>query len=85
MAQFGSDDCLMIPSVGPFYGTMMDQAKVLRELDFPTAMVLPTRDMVTSAGIVEGIRRFVDSMGKPVVLYLKHEGYIEVKEAAKLM
>ena len=85
MPQFGSDDCLMIPSVGPFYGTMMDQAKVLRELDFPTAMVLPTRDMVTSAGIVEGIRRFVDSMGKPVVLYLKHEGYIEVKDAAKLM
>ena len=85
IAQFGSDDCLMIPSVGPFYGTMMDQAKVLRELDFPTAMVLPTRDMVTSAGIVEGIQRFVDSMGKPVVLYLKHEEYIEVKDAAKLM
>ena len=85
LVQLSADDCLMIPSVGPLFGTMMDQARVLRRYDFPTAMVLPTRDMVTSAGVSEGIRRFVDLIGKPAVLYIKYEGYIDVQNAAKLM
>ena len=63
MTEFSSDDSLMIPSVGPFYGAMMDQAKILQQYDFPTVMILPTRDMTTSVGIANGIRRFVDYFG----------------------
>ena len=63
MTEFSSADSLMIPSVGPLYGAMMDQAKILQQFDFPTAMILPTRDMTTSVGIANGIRRFVDYFG----------------------
>ena len=85
MTQLDADDCLMIPSVGPFFGTMMDQAKILRKYEFPTVMILPTRDMTTSIGIANGIRRFVDYLGKPVVLYIKNEDFIETIEVKKLM
>lgn len=85
MTEFSSVDSLMIPSVGPFYGAMMDQAKILKQYDFPTVMILPTRDMTTSVGIANGIRRFVDYFGKPVVLYIKNDGYIGINEASTLM
>ena len=85
MTEFSSADSLMIPSVGPFYGAMMDQAKILKHYDFPTVMILPYRDMTTSIGIANGIRRFVDYFGKPVVLYIKNDGYIGINEASTLM
>ena len=79
------DNSLVIPSVGPGFGTMMDQAAVLREFDFPTAMILPTRDVVTSDGVVTAVQRFVEASGKPAVLYIKHEGYIDVEAVKPLM
>src|SRR5580658_33072 len=41
---------LVIPSVGPAYGTMMEQARVLRHWKFPTAMVLPQQGITTAEG-----------------------------------
>src|SRR5436189_5151290 len=41
LAQAASDKTLVIPSAGPAFGTMMDQAKVIRRHRFPTVMVLP--------------------------------------------
>ena len=41
LADAADADTLIIPSVGPAYGLMMDQAKLLRERQFPTAMILP--------------------------------------------
>ena len=77
-------DTWVIPSVGPAYGTMMDQADVLREFDFPTVMVLPHRDLATPAGIATGVRQFVERAGLPIVLYIKHEGWIDVPSVKKL-
>lgn len=74
----------VIPSVGPDYGKMMDQAAVLRDLDFPTAMVLPLSFPATPAGVEAGIRRFAAAYGKPVILYIKNQGYIEPEGAARL-
>ena len=85
LSEIAADQTLVIPSVGPFYGTMMDQAEILRDYEFPTAMVLPTRDMITSAGVAAGVRRFADSLGRPAVLYIKNDGYIDVSDAAGLM
>ncbi len=77
-------DNLIIPSVGPAYGTMLDQAPILRSFPFPTAMVLPQREIATSAGAATGIRRFAEAYGKPVVVYLKHEGYLDVPDVQRL-
>ncbi|MCA9025770.1 MAG: dihydrodipicolinate synthase family protein [Planctomycetaceae bacterium] len=85
LSDAADDDTLMIPSVGPAYGTMIDQAAVLRDFDFPTAMILPQRDVCTAAGIATGVRKFVDAYGRPAVLYIKHDGFIDVGSVKRLM
>lgn len=85
MTDLAGDNTLMIPSVGPAYGTMMDQAAILREFNFPTAMILPTRDVVTSSGVASAVRHFVEKTSKPAVLYIKNDGFIEVDAVRKLM
>ena len=75
---------LIIPSVGPAYGTMMDQADVLAEFDFPTVMILPQRDISDAAGLASGIRRFAEKYAKPVVLYLKHDRWLPPKTVRKM-
>lgn len=75
---------LMIPSVGPGYGLMQDQAMILRDFQFPTAMVLPQKEISTSDGIATGVRRFVETYGRPAVLYIKHDAYIDVGAVKRL-
>ncbi|MFO0914544.1 MAG: dihydrodipicolinate synthase family protein [Pirellulales bacterium] len=75
----------VIPSAGPAYGTLIDQARVLRDFpSFPTVMVLPQREIADSAGIATGIARFAEACGRPIVLYLKHDRWLDVAHAAKL-
>jgi dihydrodipicolinate synthase/N-acetylneuraminate lyase len=78
-------DTLVVPSVGPAYGTMMDQADVLKGTAYPTVMVLPTKAVMTEAGLMTGFRRFVEAINRPAVLYIKEEGYISPEGAAELV
>jgi dihydrodipicolinate synthase/N-acetylneuraminate lyase len=71
-----SPQTTVIPSVGPTYGLMMDHAEVLADFDFPTAMILPQRDITDWQGIVRGIRSFAEKYGKPLVLYLKFANWL---------
>jgi dihydrodipicolinate synthase/N-acetylneuraminate lyase len=84
LAEAAGPHTLVIPSVGPAYGTMMDQAKILRRHKFPTAMVLPQQGVTTSQGVVNGVRRFVEAAGIPALLYIKHDGFIDVDDVAEL-
>ena len=84
IARLAGDDTLVIPSVAPTFGTMMDQAKILRRHKFPTVMVLPLVGSTTSRGVEAGIRKFVDAAGVPALLYIKNDGYIEVEDVVKL-
>jgi dihydrodipicolinate synthase/N-acetylneuraminate lyase len=85
LAQWAGTADLVIPSVGPAYGTLMDQAPILRERAFPTAMVLPATMAATPAGIMTGIQRFVDNFGRPIVLYIKSETYLAPADIAALV
>jgi len=78
------DDTWVIPSVGPDYGKLMDQLAVLKGRDFPTVMVLPLAFPPTGDGIVTGIRRFAESLGKPVVVYIKADNYLSPTQVALL-
>ena len=78
-------DTLVIPSVGPAYGLMMDQADIIRSTEFPTVMVLPTKAVMTEPGLMTGFRKFVEAINRPAVLYIKEEGYISPEGAAELM
>ena len=66
----------IVPSVGPTYGIMMDQAEILKDYDFPTVMILPQKEIADEAGIATGVRHFVEQYGKPIVLYLKHDRWL---------
>src|SRR5687768_17392544 len=74
LAQAAGERTLVIPSVGPAFGTMMAQAAVLRRHKFPTAMVLPQVGITTSEGVAAGIEQFADAAGVPALLYGKHDG-----------
>ena len=63
ISEAAGDDTVIVPSVGPAYGTAMDQAEVLRDFQFGTTMLLPTRDAVDDCGIANGARRIADSIG----------------------
>src|SRR5207244_4675965 len=84
LESLAANDTLVIPSVAATFGSMMDQAKIVRKHKFPTVMVLPLQGAVTSKGVEAGIRRFVEAAGIPALLYLKNDGYIEVEEVRKL-
>jgi dihydrodipicolinate synthase/N-acetylneuraminate lyase len=74
----------VLPSVGPDYGGMMDQLPVIKELEFPTAMVLPIQFPATPAGIATGVGRFSEKLGKPVIVYIKTENYLSVDQLSSL-
>ncbi len=79
------DDTLVIPSVGPMYGTMMDQAALLRERAFPAAMVLPTTFPATVSGIQTAVRHFVETSEVRAVIYIKDPHYITPEAVKELV
>lgn len=84
LAGTAGDKSLVIPSVGPAFGLMMDQAKILKRFQFPTVMVLPQQGITTSAGVATGVRRFAEAAGVPALLYIKHDGFIEPEDVAAI-
>lgn len=77
-------DTTVVPSFGPSFGIATDQISILQEFDFGTAMLLPSRDIVDSAGIATGIRKLSEMYGKPLVVYLKHDRWLAPAEIASL-
>jgi dihydrodipicolinate synthase/N-acetylneuraminate lyase len=84
LAEAAAATTWVIPSVGPDFGRMMDQAAVLRTRAFPTAMVLPQTFPSTVAGAEAGLRRFARAFGRPIILYLKAEGYLDAGAVKRL-
>jgi len=82
--QEAGDDTWVIPSVGPDYGKLMDQLAVLKGRDSPTVMILPLGFPATGDGLTTGIRRFAEAFGKPVIVYIKSDGYLEPLQVAAL-
>jgi dihydrodipicolinate synthase/N-acetylneuraminate lyase len=76
LAELSDDSTAVVPSIGPAYGAMMDQVDVLADFDFPTAMVLPQRDIADDAGIATGIRHASERLGRPLVVYIKFDSWL---------
>jgi dihydrodipicolinate synthase/N-acetylneuraminate lyase len=85
LREIAPEDIWMVPSVGPMYGTAMDQAAMLKDHEFPTAMLLPTLFPSKPAGVATAIRHFVERSGLKAVLYIKDESYITPELAASLV
>ena len=78
-------DTLVIPSVGPFYGNIIDQAVLLKDSGFLTAMVLPTLFPAKPSGVATAIRHFVERSGIKAVLYIKDDAYITPELVSELV
>jgi dihydrodipicolinate synthase/N-acetylneuraminate lyase len=85
LAETAAPGTWVIPSVGPDFGRMMDQAALLRSRSFPTAMVLPQTFPSTVAGAEAGLRRFAEAFGRPIIVYLKAEGYLTAEAVKRLV
>jgi dihydrodipicolinate synthase/N-acetylneuraminate lyase len=66
-------DLWLIPSAGPSYGRLMDQAGLLRRYPVPCVMTLPCADPRDAAGLEQGLREFAEAAGTRLMLYLKEE------------
>ena len=85
LARAAAPNTIVVPSVGPFYGSIIDQADILKNYEFPTAMLLPTLFPAKPAGVQIAVREFVKRAGIPAVLYIKDENYITPEAAAELV
>jgi 4-hydroxy-tetrahydrodipicolinate synthase len=84
LIKLARDGDWIIPSVGSDYGKAHDQLLMLRDFPFPAAMVLPHKAQSTPAGVATGIRKLADAYGKPVIAYVKDEGYVEAADMGRL-
>lgn len=85
IVELAGESTWIIPSAGPSYGMFMDQVEILRDFDFPTAMVLPMTTATTSDGVETGLRRFAERLGKKIIIYLKHDGYLTTAAVKRLV
>ncbi|MET3228951.1 UNVERIFIED_ORG: dihydrodipicolinate synthase/N-acetylneuraminate lyase [Burkholderia sp. 1263] len=85
LADAASPSTRVIPAIGPDYGKMLDQARILAQSRYRTAMVLPLGGFTTSEGVEAGLTRIVDTAGIPLTLYIKSEDYVEVDTLARLV
>lgn len=85
LAEAASPDTWVIPSAGPDFGRLMDQADILRQMSFPTTMVLPQAAVLTAQGTMTGLRKFAERLQQPIILYLKSDGYLSADEVQQLV
>ena len=85
LEQTAAPESWVIPSVGPDFGKLLDQARVLRTRAFPTAMVLPQTFPATPDGCEKAIRMFADSYGRKVIVYIKAENYLTPAHIGRLV
>jgi dihydrodipicolinate synthase/N-acetylneuraminate lyase len=85
LAAAAGPETLVVPAAGPTYGLLLEHARMLRGSGFPTAMVLPQQGITTSGGVATGIRRFVEAAEMPAVVYIKHDGFLDPADVARLV
>jgi len=77
-------DVWVIPSMAPSFGQAMDQATLLRNFEFPCAMILPCSDPRDAAGLERGYREIAEAAGTKLIVYLKDENNFGADKEAGL-
>jgi dihydrodipicolinate synthase/N-acetylneuraminate lyase len=67
------DNVWCIPSAGPSYGRLIDQASILKRYNFPAVMHLPCADPRDAEGLEAGLEEFSQRAGTPLIVYCKEE------------
>jgi dihydrodipicolinate synthase/N-acetylneuraminate lyase len=85
LAESAGPQTRVIPAIGPDFGKMLDQARILAKTSYRTAMILPLAGFTTPEGVATGLSRLTDAAGIPLTLYLKSEDYVDVDTLARLV
>src|SRR3712207_4061395 len=80
-----AEDTWLIPSVGPDWGKLMDEAAILKSRRYPVAMALPMIAPQTPEGVLRGIADFVERSGVPLIIYIKTDGYVPAEALGRLV
>lgn len=78
-------DTWLVPSVGPDWGKLLDEAAILKSRRYPAAMALPMIAPQTPAGVLRGIETFVERSGVPLIIYIKTDGYVPAEALGRLV
>jgi dihydrodipicolinate synthase/N-acetylneuraminate lyase len=78
-------ETLAVPSLGPDYGRLLDQAIVLARTRFPTAMALPMPAHTTAEGVARALAETAQRAGKPLVAYIRQRDYLAPGGLARLV
>lgn len=84
LPEWVGEDSWAIPSVGPDFGKLVDQAKTLAKHHFPAALALPFSGPRTQDGTERALRVFVQRAGIPVIPYIKEDGYLSPQSLGRL-
>ncbi len=85
LPKWADETTWIIPSIGPSFGQLIDHVDVASAVGYPTAMALPLAAPATQAGTARGLRRAAERFGRPLVLYLKWDGYLSVELVSQLV
>lgn len=66
----------IIASIGPDFGKLLDQARILRGRRFAGVMALPMTFPTHPAGIETALRAACETLGRPLILYIRREHYL---------
>lgn len=66
----------VIASIGPDFGKLLDQARILRGRRFAGVMALPMTFPTHPSGIEAALRAACEALGGPLILYIKREHYL---------
>jgi dihydrodipicolinate synthase/N-acetylneuraminate lyase len=78
-------DTWFLPSAGPDFGKLRDQAPILKSRAFPAVMVLPGTGPSVPTGVATAVRRFAEAVNKQIVLYVKDEKMLTPELIIKLV
>ncbi len=78
-------DTWFLPSAGPDFGKLRDQAPILKSRKFPAVMMMPVAGPSVPTGVAKAVRHFSDAVDKQVVLYVKDERMLTPELIAKLV
>lgn len=75
----------VIPSIGPDFGKLLDESRILRDRKFAGVMALPMSFPTHTAGIEKALRAAADTLTAPLILYIKRENYLAPDRVAALL
>lgn len=76
LQDLAAPDMNLIPAIGPDFGKMIDQILMLKGRLVAGVMVLPAKAAFTPSGIENGLRRLADTLGGPLIAYLRDDSYL---------